>query len=142
MNIGERIERARKMSNMTQTKLAEESCVAAISIHQNEFPNRLTKLMKAHNKKQQDLASALGVKRQTISLYMNGKSKPDAEQLKIIAQFFNVSADWILGLPDGLKSGPSITELTGLTEEAIKALRKMDAHTLSSLNSFLSSLDL
>lgn len=62
------------------------------------FPERLSALMKERQTTQQELASALGVKRQTISLYKSGQSIPDAEQLKNIAVFFDVSADWLLGL--------------------------------------------
>ena len=62
------------------------------------FPQRLSELMKERKLTQQNLADSLGVKRQTVSLYMSGQSMPDAEQLKNIALFFGVSADWLLGL--------------------------------------------
>lgn len=62
------------------------------------FSERLSLLMKEGNLKQKDLADYLGIKRQTVSLYMTGQSIPDAEQLKNIANFFDVSADWLLGL--------------------------------------------
>lgn len=64
------------------------------------FSERLSALMKEAKKKQEDLAKHLGIKRQTVSLYMNGQSMPDAAQVKSIAEYFNVSADWLLGLSD------------------------------------------
>ena len=62
------------------------------------FPQRLSELMKERKMTQQNLADGLGVKRQTVSLYMSGQSMPDAEQLRNIALFFDVSSDWLLGL--------------------------------------------
>ena len=51
------------------------------------FSERLSDLMKERGLKQQDLADVLGIKRQTVSLYMTGQSMPDAEQVKNIAMF-------------------------------------------------------
>ena len=86
------------------------------------FPERLSALMKERQTTQQALASVLGVKRQTISLYKSGQSMPDAEQLKNIAKFFDVSADWLLGLTK-IKSRDfgiqQICDKTGLSEQAI-----------------------
>ncbi len=64
------------------------------------FPQRLSALMMRRKLTQQKLADALGVKRQTVSLYISGQSMPDAEQLRNIALFFGVSADWLLGLSE------------------------------------------
>lgn len=51
------------------------------------FSERLSDLMKERGLKQQDLADVLGIKRQTVSLYMTGQSMPDAAQLKILPCF-------------------------------------------------------
>ena len=64
------------------------------------FSERLSVLMKERNVTQEELAQELGIKRQTVSLYKNGQSTPDAALLKDIAIYFNVSADWLLGLSD------------------------------------------
>ena len=88
------------------------------------FSERLSKLMKERGLKQQDLASVLGVKRQTVSLYMIGQSMPDAEQLKKISMFFDVSADWLLGISeykDKQIEKISAAEL-GFSENAISTL--------------------
>lgn len=92
------------------------------------FPKRLSSLMKENNLRQQDLADFLGVKRQTISLYMTGQSTPDAEQLKNIAVFFKVSSDWLLGLSD-VKSTDidqkQVCEYTGLSDIAVWCIRNL-----------------
>lgn len=89
------------------------------------FPERLSELMKERNVTQEELAHELGIKRQTVSLYKNGQSTPDAAQLKNISLFFGVSSDWLLGLSD-VKSCDmdirAICEKTGLSEKAVSII--------------------
>ena len=90
-----------------------------------DFPNRLSELMEEQKLKQQDLADELGIKRQTVSLYMNGQSMPDALQVRNIAAFFGVSSDWLLGLTDVKAQDLDIREVceyTGLSETAVDSL--------------------
>lgn len=65
-----------------------------------EFPARLRHLMKAHNVKQLELSSALGLKtRQSITGYLDGSVTPPLDKLIAIADFFDVSIDWLLCRP-------------------------------------------
>ena len=92
------------------------------------FSERLSDLMKERGLKQQDLADVLGIKRQTVSLYMTGQSMPDAEQVKNIAMFFSVSADWLLGLSNTKTLDLNIKlvcEFLGLSENVVIALKKV-----------------
>lgn len=92
------------------------------------FSERLSALMKERNVTQEELAHELGIKRQTVSLYKNGQSTPDAAQLKNIAVFFNVSADWLLGLSDQRELNGDIRkvcEYTRLNKDSILALREL-----------------
>lgn len=89
------------------------------------FPNNLSVLMSERKITQEMLASAVGVKRQTISLYKTGQSTPDIEQLTKIAQYFNVSADWLLGLSNVSSRNETLQSIgnsTGLHEHAITIL--------------------
>ena len=45
---------------------------------------------------QKELADKLNLTQQTISLYESGKRSPDYEILKRIADYFNVSTDYLL----------------------------------------------
>lgn len=64
------------------------------------------------------------VKRQTISLYKDGRAMPDIEKFKIIADFFDVSYDFLLGKSNSTKREYyDIAEKTGLSDESISALR-------------------
>lgn len=91
------------------------------------FATRLSEIMKERKISQEKLASELGVKRQTVSLYKTGQSSPNTEQLCKIAKFFDISADWLLGLSDVKSINLDIkiiNELTGLNEDAVNSLIK------------------
>ncbi len=75
---------------------------------QGIFPTRLRQLMEERKTTQKVLAQAVGVRPQTISLYTTGQSYPDVNGLRKIAQFYNVSADWLLGLTDHQTIQPDI----------------------------------
>lgn len=61
------------------------------------FANRLVELRKSKNLTQYKLASDLGFSRGLIANYEQGTREPDYNMLKIIADFFGVSTDWLLG---------------------------------------------
>lgn len=105
----------------------------ACETEQYTFPSRLREIMKDTGTKQKDLAQALGVKPQTVSLYTQGQSFPDVNNLAKIAHFFGVSADYLIGL----SNTPSVEEdmqvackVTGLREKAINALKGADGDEL------------
>ena len=101
------------------------------------FPQRLNQLMherkvikngKEQSTSQQELAEKLFVKRQTVSLYLTGQSVPDAIQIRRIAQFFNVSADWLLGLSDVRVQDANtqlICKATGLSADVVDLISKV-----------------
>lgn len=74
------------------------------------FPATLRKLMKEANTTQQALADALGVQRQTISYYCDGSSSPNWEGIANIADFFQVSADYLLGKTADPSVKPSVVD--------------------------------
>ena len=61
------------------------------------FPKRLKELRLQHGLTQKELAEQIGIKRNTYSDWENGESKPNYEGLEKIADFFNVSLDWLVG---------------------------------------------
>lgn len=58
---------------------------------------RLKELRKSRGLKQKDLAAVLQVSPQSIGYYENLVNKPDPETLIKIADYFNVSVDYLLG---------------------------------------------
>ena len=59
--------------------------------------NRIKDLREDRDMRQSDLAAATGIDQRTISNYETGKTSPDAYALIKLADFFNVSVDYLLG---------------------------------------------
>lgn len=60
------------------------------------FGDRLKELRKSQGLTQEDLATAINVSRQSIGNYENYSVYPDLDTLVKIADFFNVSTDYLL----------------------------------------------
>ena len=104
------------------------------------FPTALRTLMEERNTSQKDLADYLGKTRQAISLYCNGESSPDLETLVKIAQFFNTSTDYLLGVVSDPAPKPSAADELGLAPSIIteiKRYKEINKGFLSGLNIFL-----
>lgn len=72
----------------------------------------LKKLRNNQNLTQQDLSVQLNISQQVYSRYENGTREPDFETLIKIADYFNVSVDYLLGRIDENKpcTEPPLTE--------------------------------
>jgi transcriptional regulator with XRE-family HTH domain len=64
------------------------------------FSTRLEKLRERNGLTQKELATKLGIARTTYSGYENGAREPDLVTLNKIADFFDVSVDYLLGRTD------------------------------------------
>lgn len=74
------------------------------------FAEVLKNLRNSHNLSQEGLASIIGVSKSTIGMYEQGKRIPKADAtLKKLAEYFNVSIDYLMGLSDKFPA-PNITE--------------------------------
>jgi len=71
--------------------------------------DRLKKIRKEKNLRQIDLASSLGLAQTTIANYEQGTRFPNEKTLSQIADFFNVSLDYLLGRSDTLVNNEDIT---------------------------------
>lgn len=92
------------------------------------FPKRLRQLMEDTGTTQEELAAAVGVQRQTISKYASGLNTPDIEKFERIADFFNVSFDYLLGRSKSKRhENHDIVEETGLSEAAVERLKAFKA---------------
>ena len=61
---------------------------------------RIKELREEKNISQLELAKKLNLTQQSISLYEKGDREPSIDVLKSIANFFNVSLDYLLGKSD------------------------------------------
>lgn len=93
---------------------------------------RLKELRKKRNATQQEVADMLNITRAAYSNIENGKRDPDTETIVRLAQFFNVSTDYLLGLTDNPAPIPQLQisqqdrtildEIKSLSPERQKAL--------------------
>ena len=65
-----------------------------------KFGERLDILLKERGWKQDYFAGVIKVDPSMVSLYVSGKSKPQADFMLDIADIFNVSLDWLMGRTD------------------------------------------
>jgi len=107
-------------------KIMPRKALSATETEKDVFPTRLRELMDSPPKTSQEtLANALGITRQAVSNYKSGQSSPDWKTIASIAKYFNVSADYLLGLSDTKSIVPdlqSAVNYTGLSEKAVEAL--------------------
>lgn len=61
--------------------------------------NNLKKLRKSRNITTQELSEILNINRTTITRLENGDTHFNNDYIKVFTEFFNVSADYLLGLP-------------------------------------------
>ena len=64
------------------------------------FQNIFKRLRTSSKLTQAEMAEKLGISRSTIGMYETGAREPDFETLEKIADFFNVSTDYLLGNTD------------------------------------------
>ena len=64
------------------------------------FEERLTALRKEKGISQADLGEILGVTRWSVLNYEAGKNRPDYEGLMTLADYFEVSLDYLTGRTD------------------------------------------
>ena len=68
-----------------------------------EISQKVFDVLKEQNKTQSELASILGIKQSAIASWKIDNTNPKAEYLPKIANFLNVSVDYLVGIDKGVK---------------------------------------
>ncbi|MGN1087216.1 MAG: helix-turn-helix domain-containing protein [Porcipelethomonas sp.] len=103
--------------------------------YRERFSKRLVQLREQRGITQQELADKLGITRQSLSLYEKAERTINIELLAKIADFFDVSADYLMGRTDVSSMNEDIQiacKVTGLSEISIEKL--MDLYTKKWIN--------
>lgn len=66
-------------------------------MYKETFSEKLKQARKQMKYTQEDVAFETGIPRSTLANYESGRTQPDIETLSILIDFYEVSADWILG---------------------------------------------
>jgi len=102
------------------------------------FGKRLKQLREERNPKiyQKELADAIGVSRQAITMWETGQRIPESETLQKLADFFNCSVDYLLGRTNVRSEIETIAAhrtddpMDDLPEEARKSLEEFKEYIL------------
>lgn len=110
-------------------KEAERSGVSYSSVSNKSalFPSRLRQLRKEKGVSQDVLSKVLEVSKSTVGLWETGDTLPDAKSLFKLANYYGVSADYLLCLANAKTQDADIRkicEFTGLSEESVESLNK------------------
>lgn len=87
----------------------------------------LKQLRNEHHLTQANLAKILGIAPTTLAAYEQGKSEPNIETLTKLANHFNVSIDYLLGLTDVKTTNLDVAYMSdylGLKERSIETLHQ------------------
>ena len=71
------------------------------------FGERLRELRKFKKQTQKELANEIGVSESTVSMYEMERREPDFETLEVLADYFNVDVDYLLGRTSAITYIPS-----------------------------------
>ena len=89
------------------------------------FEQRIRFLRQSHELNQVQLAEKLGVTKQSVSNWENDNIVPSVDMLEKIADFFNVTTDYLLGRDHkDLASGTTL-DVTGLTQRQIEHIQQV-----------------
>ena len=101
--------------------------------------NRMKLLREQHNLSQTDLAKILNISRQSYNFYENEKRDPDTTMLIRIADFFNVSLDYLLGRTND--PSPITQEKTSsYQEEVLRDIEDITPEMASEVRQFINYL--
>lgn len=87
-----------------------------------DFGTVFRQLRKNHNLTQEELGKQLGLSKAVISKYENSIGYPTLDMLILIAEYFGVTTDYLLGV-----SKSKTIDVSALTETQIDAVYKMIA---------------
>lgn len=93
---------------------------------------RIKYLREKNDYSQKRVADAIGISNVQLSRYESGDRKPDPETISLLASFFDVSTDYLLGRTDNPSSKPYTSELTAKDERDIAKRLEQIKHEIES----------
>lgn len=105
------------------------------------FSKILKELRKEKGYTQMKLASKLGISRSAVSMWEIGESEPDNAVLCKIAELFDVSIDYLLGIQlDSSKSKTEQDSFDSTEKELIKFYRLLDDEDKAEVRGYINGL--
>lgn len=101
----------------------------------------ITKLLKEQNKKQKDLTDYLGITKNAFTDWKSGRIKSYKKHLPQIAEFFDVSVDYLLGCTDQPDRDPAPSPLLSPEEQTlVENYRALDSTGKGKASDYLDDL--
>lgn len=101
--------------------------------------NRIAELRKKRNMSQKQFSKLLNVAQNTISQWETGQRDIDSTTLIKIAEFFNVSTDYLLCLTD-MPSPPTKEKTSSYQEEVLRDIEDITPEMASEVRQFINYL--
>ncbi len=70
-------------------------------MYRESFPGKLKRAREKTGFTQREVQTETGIHQSQIAKYETGRTEPDIEKLGILADFYGVSVDWLLGTRGG-----------------------------------------
>ena len=109
------------------------------------FANRLKELREKIGLNQKECAEKLNISRGSISFYENGERLPDIETIYNMATFFDVSADYLVGLTDVKTADTNIKAIcdyTGVSQNVIDRMHGFFVENKKENDTYLAGINL
>lgn len=89
------------------------------------FSTKIKALRKEHKKTQQNIADLLNIRRSTYGEYERGKILPPMDKMKILADYFGVSVDYLIGISgkNETEFSDELIDVSGQLKSALKHLK-------------------
>lgn len=95
--------------NVNPARFIDEHSISTESVSYGMFQIRLKELREDKGLSQGKLGKQIGVAQSTVGMWENGTNKPENSKLVALANFFNVSTDYLLGKTN-VKNAPADDE--------------------------------
>lgn len=106
------------------------------------FADNLDDLIKASGKGLREISTDTKIAIGTLSKYQNDGAEAGIDKLVSIANYFNVSTDWLLGLSDDPDRKPTAVSELGLSHAAIMEIKNLGTGKYKqTLSAFISDPD-
>lgn len=87
-------------------------------------PKNLRILIDHTGKTQKVIACELGITQQRLNNYVNGLREPDSKMLELLADYFNVTIDYLVGRGDHKKQKPEPDDAAQKNQEELNAKKQ------------------
>ena len=99
----------------------EKYCYSTSDRYNSHFAETLRSLMEERKTTQKELAAFVGIRPQSLAQYCSGETQPNGDKLLKIAEYFNVTVDYLL--TGTVIENIPVYEMLGLSEHTVQNIK-------------------